>query len=130
MPRPTLFATTLAILLLGLLASCTGQQNGAPQAVESYLKAMVAKDNTQISNYACTDYEAQAQIEADSFAGVSAQIQDLACKVSGQDNSTTLVSCTGKIVMSYNGEDSELDLSGRTYKVVQEGGDWRMCGYQ
>ncbi len=130
MHRPFLNATVISILFLGLLAGCTTSQNGAAQAVESYLQAMVAKDNIQISNYACTDYEAQAQIDADSFAGVSAQIQNLACKVSGQDGSASLVSCNGQIVMSYNGENTELDLSARTYKAVQEGGEWRMCGYK
>ena len=120
----------LSSLLLGILAGCSSQPNGAAQAVQNYLQAMVAKDSTKISTYACTDWASQAQIEADSFAGVSAQIQNLACKVSGQDGSTTLVSCTGKIVMSYNGENSDLDLSTRTYKAVQEGGEWRMCGYQ
>jgi hypothetical protein len=123
-------ALLLSVLFLSLAAGCSSQQNGAAQAVENYLKAMVAKDNTQISSYACADWESQAQVEADSFAGVSAQTQDLACKVSGQDGNVTLVACTGKIVMSYNGENQELDLSARTYKAVQEGGDWRMCGYQ
>lgn len=130
MHRSNWNAIILFSLLLSLLSSCSGQQNGAVQAVQNYLQAMVAKDNTKITSYACAAWESQAQIEADSFAGVTAQTQDLACKVSGQDGSTTLVTCTGKIIMSYNGENQELDLSTRTYKAVQEGGEWRMCGYQ
>lgn len=130
MHRPTLRVIILSVLLLSFLASCTAQKNGAVQAVEGYLQAMVAKDNTRITGFACASWEAQAQTEADSFAGVSAQLQGLACQVSGLDGSTTLVTCSGKIVASYNGENTEINLAGRTYKAVQEGGEWRMCGYQ
>jgi hypothetical protein len=130
MHRPTLRVMILALLLLSFLAGCAAQKNGAAQAVENYLQAMVAKDNTRITSYACATWEAQAQTEADSFAGVSAQLQNVACQVSSTSGSTTLVTCTGKIVASYNGENTDIQLSGRTYKVVQEGGEWRMCGYQ
>jgi hypothetical protein len=54
----------------------------------------------------------------------------MACQVTGTDGATTLVACSGKIVTSYNGENTELDLTGRTYKAVQEDSEWRMCGYQ
>ncbi len=130
MRRPTLHLIILSLLLLSFLVSCTGQKSGAAQAVENYIQAMVGKDNTRITSYACAAWEEQAQTEADSFAGVSASLQDMACQVSGQDGSTTLVKCTGKIIASYNGENTEISLSARTYKAVQEGGDWRMCGYQ
>jgi hypothetical protein len=120
----------LSVLSLSILAGCSAPKNGAVQAVENYLQAMVAKDTTRITNYACSNWEAQAQTDADSFAGVTVQIQDLACQVSGTNGSTTLVTCTGKIITSYNGENTELDLAARTYKAVQEGGEWRMCGYQ
>ena len=130
MHRPTLRVMIIPILLLSFLVGCSGQKNAAVQAVENYLQAMVAKDNTRITSYACAAWESQAQTEADSFAGVSAQLQDVACQVSGTSGSTTLVTCSGKIVASYNGENTDIQLSGRTYKVVQEGGEWRMCGYQ
>ena len=120
----------LSVLSLSILAGCSTSKNGAVQTVENYLQAMVAKDTTRITNYACSTWEAQAQTEADSFAGVTAQIQGLACQVSGTNGNTTLVICTGKIITSYNSENTELDLAGRTYKAVQEGGEWRMCGYQ
>jgi hypothetical protein len=130
MQHPTLRVIILSVLLLSFLAGCSAPKNGAVQAVEGYLQAMVAKDNTRITSFACASWEAQAQTEADSFAGVSAQLQGLACQVSGQNGSTTLVTCSGKIVASYNGENTDISLAGRTYKAVQEGGEWRMCGYQ
>ena len=120
----------LLVFVLITLTGCTSSKNGPVQAVENYLQAMVAKDSTKITNYACSSWESQAQTDADSFTGVTAQIQDLTCQVSGTDGSTTLVTCKGKIIASYNGENTEIDLSSRTYKAVQEGGEWRMCGYQ
>ena len=36
--------------------------------------------------------------------------------------------CNGNIVATYNNEDQQLDLSVRTYQVVQEGGEWLVCG--
>ena len=35
-----------------------------------------------------------------------------------------------KIVANYGNEVLELDLSERSYQVVEEGGEWRMCGYR
>jgi hypothetical protein len=57
-------------------------------------------------------------------------LEGLSCQDAGNADNATLVSCTGKIKASYNGENQELDLSSRTYRAVQEGGDWRMCGYK
>ena len=130
MYRSIIRTLILSVLFLSILTGCSTPKNGAVQAVQNYLQAMVEKDTTRITNYACSNWEAQAQIEADSFAGVTAQIQGLVCQVSGTNGSTTLVTCTGKIITSYNGENTELDLAGRTYIAVQEGGEWRMCGYQ
>jgi hypothetical protein len=31
---------------------------------------------------------------------------------------------------TYNGEDQALDLSVRTYQVVQQGGEYLVCGYK
>jgi hypothetical protein len=38
------------------------------------------------------------------------------------------VLCNGKIIATYDTEDQELDLSVRTYQVVEEGGEWLVCG--
>jgi len=130
MSRSPLRPLILFALFLSLLAGCTSKQNGPAQAVEGYFKAMVAQDKTQITGFACASWEAQAQVDADAFAGVTAVLQDLACQVSGTDGNTTLVTCTGKIVASYNGENREFPLDGRTYQAIQESGEWRMCGYQ
>ena len=129
MRRLTFHTIFLTLLLLSLLAGCSSTDNGAPQAVEKYLQALVGND-TQIASYACAAWEDQAKTEADSFAGVTATLEDLACQVSEQDSDSTLVTCTGKIITSYNGENTEIDLSGKNYQAVQEDDQWLMCGYK
>ncbi|HEX5840660.1 MAG TPA: hypothetical protein VFY26_22670, partial [Anaerolineales bacterium] len=76
----------------------------------------------------CGDWEDDALIELDSFQAVEARLEAMACQQTGSDGDTALVDCTGSIIATYNDEDQELDLSVRTYQVVQEGGDWLVCG--
>ncbi len=114
-----------------LLAACGAQASGSPavQAVQSYLQALVAKDATKLANQSCKEWESEATLEMDSFQAVTATLEGVSCQETGKDGSATLVHCTGNIVATYNGEKQNLDLSPRTYKVVQEDGDWRVCGY-
>jgi hypothetical protein len=127
--RMVLVAAFGAILLL--LAACSGGQSSGPAAaVEAYLNALVSKDSDAVTNGSCAAWEAQARVEYDSFAAVTARLENLACQEGGKSGDFTLVTCTGQIIANYNGEDQAIDLSARTYQTVQEGGDWRMCGYQ
>jgi hypothetical protein len=123
------------ILLIPLFAfmvvTCQKSRgSNASTAVEEYFKALVAKDATRAVNLSCAAWEQQAQIDADTFAINPATAQDVQCKVTGEDGDNNLVSCTGKLVLDYNGEKQEINLAGRTYQVVQESGEWRMCGYK
>ncbi len=123
----------LGLLLMLALSACGGgasDTSAAPKAVENYLSALVAQDSAKISTLSCKDWENDALTELDSFQGVTARVENPGCAVSGTDGSATLVTCTGKIIATYNNEDQELALNARTYKVVQEGGDWRVCGYK
>lgn len=112
------------------LVACGGGQADAPQAVESYLEALVAQDTDAIVSLSCVDWEEQAITEVDSFEAVSAELDGVACEVSGESGDYTLVTCTGKIVVTYDAEVQELPLEGRVYQVLQDGGQWRMCGYE
>jgi hypothetical protein len=127
---PRRFAVLLVIMLVIGLSGCTSSANGPAQAVQGYLQAVVAKDSTKAGSLSCAAWESSAQLEVDSFAAVTAKLDGLSCKENGKSGSDTLVSCEGKIVTTYNNENQEITLSGRIYKVVQENGDWRMCGYQ
>lgn len=112
-----------------LLAACSSKNDNAPvQAVENYLNALVEKDANRLTTLSCGVWEADALLELDSFQAVTTRLEGLACEQTGTDGETALVLCNGNIVATYNNEDQQLDLSVRTYQVVQEGGDWLVCG--
>jgi hypothetical protein len=122
-----IFLTVMIATLL--LTACRSQTNDAPaKAVEDYLNALVAKDANRLTTLACGEWEEDALLELDSFQAVTARLEGLACEQTGTDGETALVLCQGNIVATYNEEDQELDLSVRTYQVVQEGGEWLVCG--
>ncbi|NMB89035.1 MAG: hypothetical protein GYA17_11800 [Chloroflexi bacterium] len=134
MTRTHLLTCLLAGLAVLLLAACSsnGAAEGADpaaQAVEGYLTALVDENADQLATASCAAWEEQATLELDSFMGVEASLQDLACQTTGDADGSSLVQCTGKIVATYNNEQQELDLAGRTYQVSQEEGEWRVCGY-
>jgi hypothetical protein len=147
--RRLLSLVFLTCLLAGLLSACgggtapTAAASQAPtvppvptvspavKAVTDYLQALVAKDVNKVSTLTCKDWEQAAIQEVDSLQAVTAILSsDLACSQSGTDAGNALVKCQGKIITTYNTENQELDLSVRTYKVTQSGGDWLVCGYQ
>ena len=111
-----------------LLAACASTTDAPAKAVENYLNALVEKDADRLSTLVCGAWEEDALIEVDSFQAVTARLEDAACTQIGTDGETALIYCTGKIILSYDNEDQELDLSVRTYQVTQEGGDWLVCG--
>lgn len=124
------FSLTLLVVILAtlFLTACASKTDAPAKAVEDYLNALVAKDANRLSALSCSDWEDDALLELDSFQAVTARLQDVACEQTGTDGSTALVLCKGKIIATYGNEDQELDLSVRTYQVVQEGGDWLVCG--
>jgi hypothetical protein len=126
------YKTSVLLLVVVGILTFTGcsKNSGAASAVETYIKALVARDANALKNASCAQWEGDAQVELDSFTAVSITLDGLSCQDAGNAGNATLVSCTGKIKASYNGENQELDLSSRTYRAVQEGGDWLMCGYK
>lgn len=121
---------TLLIMLSGIfLAACSSSPSDVPaRAVEDYLNTLVAKEADRLPTLVCGEWEDEALIELDSFQAVTARLEGMACQQTGTDGDFALVDCSGSIIATYNDEDQELDLSVRTYQVVQEGGDWLVCG--
>jgi hypothetical protein len=111
-----------------MLAACASNIDMSVKAVENYLNALVNKEADKLPTLVCGDWEEDALIELDSFQAVTARLENLSCSQTGTDGDTSLVLCTGNIVASYNDEEQRLDLSTRTYQVVQQGGDWLVCG--
>ncbi len=148
MPRSFKILPAVLLFLGMILAACASPatapaQTSAPAAtqapagpgpaalaVQDYLQGVVSKNVEKVSALSCKDWETQGIQELDSLQAVKAELADLACKQSGTDGAAALVSCTGQIVITYDNEKQNLDLSLRTYRVVQSGGDWRMCGYK
>jgi len=119
----------LAGLAMLILVGCTSQSDPA-QAIEGYINALATKDKDTLVNLSCNAWEESAMLELDSLTGVTAEVKDLSCQESGKDGEDSLVTCSGKLVLNYNGELQDLDLSGRTLIARQEDGEWRACGYK
>jgi hypothetical protein len=120
------FVTVISVV--SLTACASGNGNAPAKAVGDYLNALVTKDADRLATLSCGEWEDDALLELDSFQAVTARLDGLACEQSGTDGETALVLCSGKIIATYNEEDQELDLSVRTYQVVQESGEWLVCG--
>lgn len=113
-----------------IVAACGSAAGGPPQAIEAYLEALVVQDQDAVVNLSCADWEEQAITEVDSFEAVEAELTGVSCQEIGTSGDFTLVECTGAISVTYDAETQELALEGRIYQVLEEGGQWRMCGYQ
>ena len=125
----------LLTLVAAFQSGCQSQTStsgagGAAQVVQAYLQARVQSDVDKMISLSCPAWEAQARVEAASFKSMKATLDNVACKDAATDNGVALVSCSGKIVTSYNGESRDWSVADKQFKVVQDRGDWRMCGYQ
>lgn len=101
----------------------------AVQTLERYLQALVEKDENTLISLTCADWEMKALLEFDAFSGVETSLEGLSCQqVANEEGSATVV-CQGKIMASYQDEIKEFELSSRNYQMVQQGGDWLVCGY-
>ena len=121
--------TTFALLACSGGAAGGGAVGSASQVVQDYLQARVQSDLDKMISLSCSDWEAQARVEATSFKSMKASLDGVACQVSGTSGPYALVSCQGKIVTSYNGESRDWSLSQHPFRVVQDHGEWLMCGY-
>jgi hypothetical protein len=127
--RKLLSILLVVIIANSMLIACSSKTTDAPsKAVEDYLNALANKDADRLPSLVCPDWENDALLELDSFQAVTAKLDNVACQQTGKDGENTLVKCTGNIVTTYNNENQNIDLSVRTYQVIQEGGDWLVCG--
>ena len=120
----------VSMLVLSIILSACGASasGGAAPAVENYITALASKDQAALISNSCADWEDDALIELDSFALVEVTVDGMSCAESGTDGDKTLIDCTGMLNMSYNGEPQSLDLADRTYEVIEQDGNWLVCG--
>lgn len=113
------------------LAACGGAPAGDPaQRIEAYLQARVKGEVERMIALSCAAWEPNARLEATSIRGRSPSLDALACRTDATEGNTAFVACSGKIITNYDGERREFDLAERQFKAIQEGGEWRMCGYR
>lgn len=125
MKRLPLPGILLAILIL--LTACA--QRGPVETLQTYLQAKAESNLEAMLSLSCADWEGQAIVEASSFESMNAEIQGMSCRQTGEDGAFTVVECEGTIVTVYNGETREWDLGAFPYRLLQEDGEWKMCGY-
>jgi hypothetical protein len=124
--RKTFF---VIIALLMLLAGCAPE--GSPEGVVAdYIRAKVDLDADKMRALSCAAWEADAQLEYESFETLAPELEDLKCEKSGESGDYALVTCTGAITATYQGETRAVDLGERVYRALQEDGAWKMCGYK
>ena len=119
-----------SLCMLVLVAACTQASDPAGKAVETYLKALVDKQAEALSAISCADWEENALLELDSLQAVETRLEDLSCMTEVETEEMVLVNCTGSILATYDGEDQQLDLSVRSYRVVKQGSNYLVCGYE
>lgn len=118
------------MLILSLSACSVGGNDPAARAVEAYLRALVAKDASALSALSCADWEAGALRELDALQTVETRLEGVECRSQSTDGQYIFVACEGSILATYNNEDQALDLSARAYQVIEQGGDYLVCGYR
>lgn len=128
--RLNLWVAALGLAAGAMLMAACQPQDAPAKAVERYLQAVVAKDADKAVTSSCASWEDSARQEIDSFKAVTVTLKDVTCASTGDDGDAKLVSCSGSMAVSYNAENREVSLQGKVYRVTQEGGDWRMCGYK
>jgi hypothetical protein len=123
---------SIALLIILIMTACGSASSGegAAQAIEIYLTALVEKDADTLVNTSCAAWEEGALTDSRAYDGVTARLEGMACAADGSDGEFTLVSCSGNIIATYSGEDRPLPLDTRQYLALEEGGEWRMCGYR
>jgi hypothetical protein len=126
--KTTIWGIAASLLLAGLLMGCTSTQHPAAAAVETYLQAMVDKDEARLVSLTCPAFEADALLEFDAFSLVTTRLQGLECQAQNPGDTSASVSCQGQIVATYGAEDQEFDLSERVYQVQKQEGNWLVCG--
>jgi hypothetical protein len=74
----------LALVIVPALAACAGGGDAPAQTVLLYHEALVAKDQDQLINYSCADWETQALLELDSFVSVETELVDASARRSAK----------------------------------------------
>jgi len=117
------FVFSLALLLLVACAADAKPED----AVSDYLTARVAGDADALRGLACAAWEEEAVLQAETFQALDARLEGLACQQTSRNGDAAVISCTGTIIITYTGENSEQPVAG-AFSVVKEDDEWKVCG--
>lgn len=120
----------LTVLIGVLILSACAQPDSPVNAVQAYINARVVSDAPKLIALSCKEWEGRARDEAASFQSMNAKLDSMSCTSKSDDGQSSVVACQGKIVTTYAGETRNWDLAARSFKLVKEDGQWKMCGYQ
>ena len=121
---------TVIFFVMVIFSGCQGGKSSPEGVVESYLNALVQKDEPTLTTLTCGDWEEQALLEYDSFASVATSLENLKCETVDQGDMQASVNCTGDIQATYGNEVRQFDLQNRIYTVVHQKDNWLVCGYE
>ena len=131
MKTKTMFSVIPLLFLFSLLLLACSQVEDIPaKTVELYYQALVDKDQARMLNISCADWETTAILEYDSFVSVKTELVDFTCQSILQEENVAYVTCDGAISASYDGEIQQFPLVEQTFSVINQGGEWLICGYE
>jgi len=125
-----IFIFMCMMLICMLVFACTPNGNAAADGTLAYLEALAKKDKNAVVSLTCKAWEDQAILEVDALMSVGSELKEVNCREVGQEGDVVMVVCSGNLNLTYNDEIRSIDLSKRTYSMVMEDGQWRMCSYQ
>ncbi|MDO9545368.1 MAG: hypothetical protein Q7J07_01285 [Pelolinea sp.] len=119
------------LILLFLVTGCSSQTGpSADEAANDYIIALSEKNKPQVVALSCKEWEESAILEVDALLSVDAAVSDLNCTITGESVSEATVICEGSLDLTYSDEIRAIDLSRRTYTLLNEDGQWRVCSYK
>ena len=115
--------------------SCLRRQNdgeAAAQTVEAYLSALVEQDTDTLVNLSCAAWEQGALTDSAAYDGVTARLEGTpSAPPPAQEGDSMLVSCQRQQSSPPTpAKTARCRSTACTYLTVNEGGEWRMCGYK
>ena len=97
---------------------------------EEYFNKLVSKNATGISDLSCSAWAKYASTEMNLFQVVTAGLLDLSCKVIGTEGEVTLKVWRGNIAKPCNDGQQQFEVSDRTNKTMEPGGECLVRGYR
>ena len=117
----------IMLILIFMSIGCNKTVRSPKDTIESYLESLVNQNVDTAVSLSCKQWEAEAQKEVESLLSVNASLEGVLCQTDSELENNAVVSCRGKIKLTYENEIQEIDLSKRPYQLVFENGEWLIC---